>query len=410
MKNNFITVCAFGSRVAAQFCILSIAYFYLDGSDYQLFLLLSFFGSFLSLFDFGLVSIATKKLSYVHFNTSESYRSVLKLIYRSALAVIVLLSIVLVLMFELLNDLELFKLNPEILLIYFIVFITNYGFSLSLNLNFSIGNVFNARKIEILKHLLNLICAAGLLYTFQNLGLYFIFVSLMNVVSIALSSVAFYMTSKKRSTGHLCRESDLLGELKRDWIKDVARSGGSEFIFKSVMFYIALQTSKSFDLGESNVLLTMIKLMDMCSILTLQVLWSNIKHISNLRINGRVFYCFCIIYAALLSSFLILAYFAIGFKEKAISLQFGTLIIFCGYFFWLWRCVSFFELITNLKNVYWQHWPSMISAVYIIIVKFSLMYFHNTDLIIELILIVPLVNLLYFLSIRSIVLRYRVTT
>ena len=128
MKNNLITISAFGSRVAAQFCILSIAYFYLDGSDYQLFILLSFIGSFLSLFDFGLVGIATKKLSYVHFNTSESYRSVLKLIYRSALAVVVLLSIALVLMFELLNDLELFKLNPKILLIYFIVFIIFHDF------------------------------------------------------------------------------------------------------------------------------------------------------------------------------------------------------------------------------------------------------------------------------------------
>lgn len=404
MSNKLITFIAFGSRLAAQLFIVMVGFTFLEEPDYQIFIVLSFLGSFLSLFDLGLLGTVTKKISFVHFQTSIHYGPLLKSVFITFFAVILLFIAVIVLLLNFSYFKNIPNLSDVILLIYFLVFLSNYTFSLFSNFNFSIGNVNSARKIEIVKHLLTVVSACVFLIAVPNIKYFFLLLTCSNIASIIFTASSFYWHMKKFQTVKSQNDPNLETEkVSLKWGRDFFRSSGSEVLFKTILFYTALNIPALEGFDKSNVALTVLKMMELLSTLTLQLLWSNISFISTLAISKKVHVKFYTIFGLVLICFMMFFFAGVILSLFETSTEMLVILMLSCYFFWIWRSVAFFELLSNTKDIYWQHWPLLFTLVWIAFFKVSLFqidYLNNVT--VDLLLVLPAAHIIYFYFIHRV--------
>ena len=350
MLNNTLTVGAFGLRLASQAILLLCAYVWLDPASYQFLLLLSFFASFLSLSDFGFAQLIVKKLDFALQQPKAKVGSLLRKIVQTSLIPISLGISISIAFTIVVSRLDRGDELVELILIYTMLYLVNYGFTLGINACLGLSRATEARVFEIFKHLLLIVVSVLSLYFLRDINL--LIISQTFAGFGMLVAVCGYIFAKASRQLEAVSPRDQATPIIV--AGDFLRSSLGEIIFKSALLFATWSLSSTIQLEEANIILTGIKLMDVVSVLVINFAYVNLRRFRDVKLfmPNWLFMNFSLI------SMYILIIFCIILVPRlmwSISVhQHLSLLFLAAWFFIAWRASNFAEFMTNLADHYWQ--------------------------------------------------------
>ena len=350
MMNNVLTIAAFGARLASQAILLLCAYLWLDPASYQSLLLLTFFGSFLSISDLGFSQFIIKKLDFYLQQSKKTAQAAWNKLGKASLVTIGLAISIstgfAIAIFY--SDRSETLLIP--ILLYSILYLVNYLFMLAISACLGLGKSKEGRIFEIIKHGLMIFFSIASLYFFRDIN--WLIMSQI-LAGLGLLTVVYgYIFAKLPNRLPTLSSSDQLTSITIG--NDFLRSSLGEVVFKSTLLFVTWSWSWSIPPEEANIILTGIKLMDVISVLAINFAYVNLRRLRDtaqfmtnwLLMNFALIFCYAlIIFGTILSAQFV----------WSISVHRHLFLLFMvAWFFTLWRACNFAEFMTNLVDRYWQ--------------------------------------------------------
>ena len=350
MLNNALTIGAFGMRLASQAILLLCAYVWLDPTSYQFLLLLSFFASFLSLSDFGFAQLIVKKLDFALQQPKAKAGSLLRRIVQTSLIPISLGISIAIAFLIVVSRLDRGGEFVELIPLYTMLYLANYGFTLGVNACLGLGRATEARLLEIFKHSLLIVVSVLSLYFLRDITLLIILQTFAGLVM--LLAVFGYIFANASRQLEATSPTDQTASITV--VGDFLRSSLGEIIFKSALLFSTWSLSSSIQLEEANIILTGIKLMDVVSILVINFAYVNLRRFRDV---ARFMPNWLLMNFALITAYIlvILGIVLVPRLMWSVSVhQHLPLLFLAAWFFVAWRACNFAEFMTNLSDHYWQ--------------------------------------------------------